>query len=450
MNMLTLKELTQEPGAPTGYDTVIVAAPDVQGRLFGRRIPLRQFRTNPRASVATCRCALAWDIAERLDVPVPWAGWHTGWNDFEIAPDLTTLRRYPGAARTAICLADSCDTTGEPVQIAPRTIMQRQVGKLAERGFTAMFASELEFYLFHQDQRSARLGRFQGLEPTTLVRSDYSIVGQATQEPFLARVRAAMEEAGIPIFACQAEYGLGQWEINLEYADPIEMADRHVIYKAGLKEMALAEGLSVTFMARPFSHDVGSSCHIHVSLWHEGRNVLVGEEDGSLSDFGRNFLGGLLAHLGDVALFYAPYVNSYKRHGRDEGGGVIGWGYDNRTVAVRVTGSGPSLRFEIRYPGADVNPYLAYSAAIASGLDGLDRRLDPGEPVKGNGSEVARLIRTSSSLGDAVRQFEESDFVCRCFGEDVRTHYATLCRAEWKEYLETVTDWELLRAFEIA
>lgn len=443
MSTLRVEEL--ESGR---YDTVVVAAPDVQGRLFGRRLPARRFVSDPIQQVDICVCTLVWDIAEHPGFTIPFAGAHTGWQDIFLRPDLATLRPYPGVEGTAICIADIFDEDGELLEIAPRTMLRRQVERAAGLGFDVVMASELEFYLFRGDQRTARLSRFRDLEPTTLIRSDYSIVGQAVQEPFIRRIRGEMEAAGIPIWACQAEYGLGQWEVNLEHTHPVEMADRHVIYKAGVKEMALQHELTPTFMARP-NEDMGSSGHLHVSLWRGGDPAFA--EGGHPSVAAKSFLGGLMAHLDDTALFFAPYVNSYKRHlTEDFGGGINAWGFDNRTIALRVVGHGPSLRIEHRYPGADANPYLAAAAIIAAGLDGVERSLDPGPPFVGNAYESPALSRTPESLLDALTGFESSEFVASTFGKEVVEHYAAHARGEWTGYLRAVTDWEVLRAFEQA
>jgi glutamine synthetase len=445
--MLALDELAKHD-----YDTIIIASTDVQGRIFGRRIPLRRFLENPSEGTDICTCALVWDITENLSQSVPFAGYHTGWHDFHLQPDLQTLRPYPGVTGTAIVMADIVDEHGDLLEIAPRTILRRQVERAQEHGFQVALATELEFYLFRGDARTARLHRFQDLEPSTLVRSDYSIVGQAGQEPFIRRIRQEMEAADIPILACQAEYGLGQWEVNFEHTNALEMADRHVIYKAGIKEMALQEGLTLTFMAKPVATDMGSSCHIHCSL-HTNDMPVFPAESGSHhpSDLARHFIGGQMQHLNESALFFASYVNSYKRHASEDfGGGINRWGFDNRTVAFRVVGAGPSLHLEHRYPGADVNPYLAAAAVIAAGLDGIDRDIDPGSPFVGNAYVATDLPRTPVSLGEALQVFEASEFIASSFGQDIVRHYAAHARGEWLGYLNTVTDWELIRAFDLA
>lgn len=447
-----MASLTVEELGSGGYDTVIIAATDVQGRLFGRRIPARRFLSNPSGHVDVCTCALVWDIAEGPEVATPFAGFHTGWHDFFLVPDLTTLRPYPEVEGSAICLADIHDEHGEPLQMAPRQILRRQVERAASLGYDMVMATELEFYLFRDDLRLARLKGFRDLEPTTLIRSDYSIVGAGVQEPFIRRIRGEMEAAGIPIWACQAEYGLGQWEVNLEHTDPLEIADRHVVYKAGVKEMALREGLAISFMARPVGSEPGSSCHFHVSLWREGRSAFAeGPGARQLSEVGRSFLGGLMSHLDESSLFLAPYVNSYKRHlTEDFGGGINAWGHDNRTLTFRIVGEGPSLHIEHRYAGADVNPYLGAAVILAAGLDGVERSLDPGPPFVGNAYADQELSRAPESLSEALKAFEGSSFVVETFGKDVVEHYAAHARAEWSQYLRAVTDWEVLRAFENA
>jgi glutamine synthetase len=436
---------------PNQFGTVIVAATDVQGRLFGRRAPVKRFVDELKDGVDICTCALAWDIAQDLGNGMTFEGGRSGWNDFRIIPQLDTLRRYPGTPDTAICMADVVDEDGKPVEEAPRSVLRRQLDRANKAGYRVVLASELEFYLFHGSSEQLRREDFRRLEPTTLVRSDYSIVGQGVQEPFIGRIRQEMEAAGIEILACQAEYGLGQWEVNFAHSAALEMADRHVVYKAGLKELALQQGLSATFMARPLSTDMGSSCHLHCSLWKGKSPVFPSGDPRRLSDRGRQFVAGLLEHVDETAIFHAPYVNSYKRHMPDDfGGGIKAWGHDNRTVAVRVVGNGDSLHVEFRYPGADANPYLAAAAMIASGLDGIERGLDPGEPCQENAYETGRdWGKTPRSLADATAAFRGSRFNRDTFGEKVVAFYAAHAEAEWLGYLTAVTDWELRRAFEL-
>jgi glutamine synthetase len=438
-----------------GYETLIVAAPDFHGRLFGKRIPVRRFAEQPDEYPNVCTCALTYDVTQTNmegGEPIPFAGFHTGWHDFRLRPDLATLRPWPAGNGTAIVLADLVDEDGELLQFAPRALLREQAELARQQGLTILLGSELEFYAFREDLRSARQRGFAGLEPTTLIHTDHRIVGQAALEPFMALLRREMSAAGIPVYASQAEHGLGQWEINLDYADVLEMADRHVIYKEGIKELAIREGLSVTFMARPSQAEPGSSCHLHCSARTLDGEPVFPESPGSalFSAAGRGFLAGLMTHLDETALWFAPYVNSYKRHAIPFSGAVNAWGRDNRTLAFRVVGSGPSLRVENRYPGADVNPYLAAAAMIAAGLDGVQHGLDPGPAVEGNAYDQPGLARPPASLGRAIELFETSSFMQAAFRKETLANYAAHARNEWEAYLTQVTDWEVLRAFELA
>ncbi len=449
--MLTLDDLT-----PDRFDTVVVAAAEPTGRLFGRRVPARRFlRDGDAYRLPICTSALAWDIAQEPVAETTFAGFHTGWHDVVLHPDLRTLRPYPAAERTAVVMADVHTDDGEPVELAPRWMLTRQVERARAAGFDVLLGSELEFYLFRVSSQDARKAGFRDLEPATLVRSDYSIVGQGGMEPFIALVRDRMERAGIHVDACQAEYGLGQFEVNLEHADALETTDRHAIYKASVKELAAQQGLSATFMAKPVGADMGSSCHLHASLVKVADDMPLFPTTSGRSDRSatmQTFLGGLMEHLSETALLYAPFVNSYKRHLGEMAfaGGPIAWGLDNRTVTFRVVGSGPSLRIEHRFAGADANPYLAAAALVAAGLDGMERSRDPGPPVEGDAAARPDVPRAPASLGEAIGTFAGSDWVAATFGKDVVEHYAAMARAEWRAYLRSVTDWEIDRGFENA
>ena len=444
--MLTLADL--QTG---GYDTVVVATADAYGQLAGQRLPARRFVADPEAGVDLNAYLLTHDLGGEPQ-PVSFAGAHTGWASVRLQPELATLRPYPGAPGTAVCLADVVGAAGEPVPVAPRTVLRRQVEAARRLGYEVALGSELEFYLYRGHPQETRRRRFRDLEPTSLTRVVYTVAGQAAEEPFLRGVRAAMEAAGISVAGCQAEFGLGQWEVTLQHAEALEMADRHLLYKAGVKELALRAELTATFMAKPVADDLGSSCHLHCSLRAGARPVFPdGPGSGRLSPIGQHFLGGVLGRLPELALCFAPFVNSYKRHGPGlVSGGAVCWGADNRTAAVRVIGAGDSLRLELRYPGADANPYLAAAALIAAGLDGIATERDPGPPIAGDADSRDDLAHTPASLSEALAAFEASAFAAAAFGEEVVAHYAALARAEWAAYLKTVTDWELLRAFELA
>ena len=430
-----------------------MASPDTHGRLFGRRIPAARFLKDPTLENPICNVALAWDIDQRLPDNPPFGGTPSGLSDVFLRPDLQTLRQYPGAKGVAICLCDVSDREGNLIPIAPRTILHRRINDARQLGYKLIYGPELEMYIFKGDVWTARNEGFRNLVPTNLTRVDYSIFG--SDEPFIDSVRSAMEAAGIPIYSYQAEYGLGQWEIDLEHSEALPMADRQVVFKTAVKEMARRAGLSVTFMAKPVSAEIGSSCHFHCSLWTDQGSAALPDNDEpeGLSSVGKHFVGGLMRHLDETSLFFAPYVNSYKRQIGGRGGfgtGLIAWGFDNRTGTFRVTGSGSNSRVEHRYAGADTNPYVAVGAILAAGMDGIRKAIDPGPAVKGDAYAQPGLRHAPASLGEALAAFEQSAFVAETFGTDVRSHYASQGRQEWQAYLSTVTDWEVQRGFERA
>ncbi len=443
--MLALDDLE-----PSGFHTVAVATPDTQGRPVGRTLPLRRYLANPEAGVDIASYALVYDLAGIPLQDSPFAGAHTGYHDIRLRPDLATLRPYPGVPGTAICIANVVDGAGSEVPIAPRAMLRHQIDLATRASYEPLLATELEFYLFQNDLREARRRGYRDLEPTTPVRSTYGIAPAIAQLPFLNSISEAMSAAGIPVGSAQTEAGRGQWEVNLPHTDPLSAADHHLLFKLCVKEFARQSGHSVSFMARPVPDDLGSSCHIHCSLVADGLPVFpAAQGSSSLSSVGQNFLGGLLSHLAETAIFFAPNANSYKRHAPGfAAGGVNAWGLDNRSVALRVAGHGDSLRLEHRYPGADANPYLAAAAIIAAGLHGIASTLDPGPPTDGDADARRDLPRTPASLGDALTAFEQSAFVREAFGVDAATHYAAHARAEWAAFLAAVTDWEIVRGFE--
>ena len=266
-------------------------------------------------------------------------------------------------------------------------------------------------------------------------------------EDYVGAARRALRDSDIPVENSKGEAAIGQHELNIRYADALTMADRHVVMKQGMKELADALGVSVTFMAKPDASQPGNSCHIHLSLWHNDRNAFA-EEGGSRSDVFRWFLGGWMHHAADLMPFVAPTINSYKRY-QDQSWAPtrLAWSTDNRTAGFRVVGSGPSLRIENRIPGGDVNPYLVYAAAIASGLDGIENQIEPPAEFSGDvySSDVQRVPGT---LRDATDRFAASTAARRFFGDLVVDHYAHHLRSELAAHDAAVTDWEMARYFE--
>ncbi len=451
--MLTREELCARVEADE-IDTVLVVFPDLYGRLMGKRFDAEFFLAEGvEHGTHACDYLLTVDMEMTPVAGYRFANWERGYGDFHLAPDLGTLRVAAWLPKTAFVLCDLLDVRSHAlVAVAPRSILRAQLARLAEAGYTAQAASELEYYLFRDSYRDAAKKGYAGLEPAGWYLEDYHALQGTREEPFTQAVRRHLRDSGVPVENSKGEWGLGQHELNVRYAEALAMADRHVVYKQCLKEVADAQGLSVTFMAKPYADRAGSSCHVHLSLWSGGKNAFAGERElGPVrgSDPFRWFLGGFLAHANEVMPFYAPTVNSYKRFQAGSWAPTrLAWSYDNRTAGFRVVGGGPSLRIECRIPGADCNPYLAFAAALASGLDGIAQKLEPPAMFAGDMYKAVELERVAASLRDATDVFEKSAFARAAFGAEVVEHYAHFFRTEQEQYDKAVTDWERQRYFE--
>lgn len=434
-------------------DTVIVAFTDHYGRLMGKRFDAGFFLDSAaRDGSHACNYLLTVDIEMEPVAGYDYSNWALGYGDFHLVPDLRTLRRAGWCSATAVVICDLANPDDHtPVSVAPRSILRRQLERLADRGLAANAASELEFYLFDESYRQANTTAYAELTPAGWYSEDYDLLQGARIEPYVGAARRALTASNIPVETSKGETGRGQHELNIRYAEILEMADRHTLMKYGMKELADQQGVSVTFMAKPHSDQAGSSCHIHLSLVDVvGSNVFADERGpGITTDVFRWFLGGWMARLPELMVCYAPTVNSYKRYVDDSWAPTrIAWANDNRTAGFRIVGSGSSLRIECRIPGADVNPYLAFAAAIGSGLDGIDRQTEPPERFDGDVYRAEALPRVASNLEEATEAFAASAFAREMFGDDVVDHYAHFHRTEAAAARRAVTDWERMRYFE--
>ncbi len=450
----TLKRMV----ADDEIETVIAAFPDMYGRLVGKRFVGRYFVDDVLPNgMHCCDYLLACDIA--MD-PVPgyaFTSWAKGYGDFHPIPDFETMRIASWQNKTAIVLCDVYyENRHELVPFAPRSILQKQVARAAEHGFLPMAASELELYVFDDSYDTATQKGFINIKPIGNVIEDYHIL-QGTKEEFLiGDIRAHLEKSGIPCESSKGEWGPGQQEIGLRYADAIEMADRHSIYKHMAKEIAWKHGKAVTFMAKWDERYAGSSCHIHMSLWDtKGKKALFDgkEKLGSIrcSPTFRHFLGGWMKHIRELFAFYAPYPASYKRYVAGSFAPTgIAWSFDNRTAGFRIVGSGPSLRIECRAPGADANPYLAFAATLAAGLDGIENHVEPPPAFEGDVYAARDLPHMPHTLNESIHALAGSTWARGIFGEDVIDHYLHFFRTEQRKFDSVVTDWERRRYFEMA
>jgi glutamine synthetase len=425
-------------------DTVVVAFTDMQGRLMGKRVHAEFFlEESADHGVEGCNYLLALEM--EMD-PVPGyalTSWEQGYGDFRLSPDLATLRRIPWLEGTALVLADVLAHDGSDVKPSPRQVLKAQVERAEALGYTPMFGSELEFYLLRETYEEAHAKHYRDLTPSVPYILDYHILATSYDEPLLRQIRNGMHRAGVRVESSKGEAWPGQQEINFRYADAVTMADNHVIYKNGAKEIAHLNGCSITFMAKPDHTWIGSSCHIHSSLWRDDENAFAGE-----SDVFKQYLAGQIAALKELAIFVAPTINSYKRFAAGSWAPTtLAWGHDNRTCGFRIVGHGAALRAETRIPGGDVNPYLAFAALLAAGLHGIESELELPPALEGNAYE-SDAERFPHSLREAISALEAGSVGRAAMGDEVIDHYLNYARTEQRLFDEVVTCYERERMFE--
>ncbi|MFH8444123.1 gamma-glutamylethanolamide synthetase GlnA4 [Streptomyces sp. NPDC018026] len=428
-------------------DTVVLAFPDMQGRLQGKRFAARFFLDEVlQHGTEGCNYLLAVDADMNTVDGYAMSSWDRGYGDFAMRADPATLRRLPWNEGTAMVVADLAWEDGSPVLAAPRQILRRQLERLAGHGYTAQVGTELEFIVFRDTYEHAWDAGYRGLTPANQYNVDYSVLGTGRVEPLLRRIRIEMAGAGLTVESAKGECNPGQHEIAFRYDEALVTCDQHAVYKTGAKEIAAQEGMSLTFMAK-YNEREGNSCHIHLSLADaDGRNAMA--DGAGMSDVMRHFLAGQLVALREFSLLYAPHINSYKRFQPGSfAPTAVAWGHDNRTCALRVVGHGRSLRFENRLPGGDVNPYLAVAGLVAAGLHGVEQRLELPEPCPGN-AYAADFEHVPTTLREAAELWENSTLAKAAFGDEVVAHYRNMARVELDAFDAAVTDWELRRSFE--
>lgn len=446
MNLAALKTKVRQGE----IDTVIVAAPDVFGRLVGKRSTAPLF-LDQVARHGTHGCNYLLTVNMEMDPMEGFqlANWEKGFGDFGLRPDLDTLRLLPWQPATALVLCDFHHHDGGLVAEAPRSVLRGQLSALARRRLRCCIASELEFFLFNKNYHAAFEAGYRNLAPASDYRIDYHILQPTRDEPLMRAVRNGMVAARVPIETSKGEWGRGQHEINFVYDEPVTMGDMHVIFKHGVKELAEQHGKSVTFMAKYAAQEPGSSCHIHISLWQGSRNLFWDSSAHAGSRLFRQFLGGLMKYSPELCYFYSPSINSYKRYQPASWAPTkMAWSTDNRTVGFRVVGEGGSFRIENRMPGADANPYLAFAAMLAAGIAGLDEGLDCGEEYAGNAYVDPKLASLPRTLGEAAQLLDSSRLARQALGDAVVDFYTHTARLEVQAFDNAVTDWERVRYFE--
>ncbi len=446
---MTLKQLTQ--AVRTGnIDTVLVGFPDPFGRLVGKRFRA-DFFLDHVAKHGTHGCNYLLTVNLDMD-PLDGfkvANWDAGFGDFAFRPDLSTLRGLPWQPGAAFVLCDYTRDDGTLVAEAPRSVLRRQVDRIAKRGLTCYCASELEFYLFNQTYHAANQNGYRDLQPSSDYRIDYHLMQPTRDEALMRAIRNGMTAARVPVESSKGEWSRGQHEVNFTYAEPVPMADMHVVFKQGVKEIAEQHGKAISFMAKYAPGEAGNSCHLHLSLWKAGKPLFWEAKTGRGSKLFRQFLGGLMKYSPELCLFFGPTINSYKRYQPGSWAPTrMAWATDNRTTGFRIVGHGPSFRIENRMPGADANPYLAFAAMLVAGLAGVEGDLDCGDEYLGNAYVDSKLARLPASLRDATDLFEQSELARAAFGDEVVEFYVHHARLEEKAFNDAVTDWEKRRYFE--
>ncbi|MEZ6119990.1 MAG: glutamine synthetase family protein [Pirellulaceae bacterium] len=434
-------------------DTVIAAFPDCYGRLVGKRFDANFFVDEvAQHGTHACNYLLTVDMEMEPVAGYAFSNWESGYGDFHLVPDQPTLRKASWLEKSAIILCDLHADDHSRIAPAPRNLLRHQIDRLAELGLAAKAGSEVEYFILNDSYRQAKEKAYHNLPAASQYIEDYHLLQGTREEPLNAAARRHLAQSGIQVECTKGEWGLGQHELNLKYTDVLEMADRQSLYKQCMKELADSLGISVTFMAKYRSDQAGSSCHIHVSLWNQQTNAFVGDQDYAglaCSDLFRWFLGGWMQMVPEVMVFYAPTVNSYKRYQAGSWAPTrLAVAHDNRTAGFRVVGSGNSLRIECRIPGADCNPYLTYAAALASGLYGIENKIEPPEPFVGDAYHAQQVPLVPLSLSDATQRFQNSEFAKQAFGADVHSHYVHFFRTEQAAFEKAVTDWERIRYFE--
>ena len=446
MNLPTLKTKI----AKGEIDTVITVFPDVFGRLVGKRFTGKFFLDHV-AGHGTHGCNYLLTVNMEMDPMDGFqlANWDKGFGDFEMRPDLNTLRVLPWQPGTAMVLCDLLHQDGSPVAEAPRSLLNRQLERVAGRQLKCYCASELEFFLFNQTYHDLFVADYRNLVPSSDYRIDYHTMQPTRDEPILRAVRNDMTAARVPVESSKGEWGRGQHEVNFVYDQPIPMADMHVLFKQGMKEIAAQYGKAVTFMPKLAANEVGSSCHIHISLWRGERNAFWDSKAKAGSPLFRQFLGGLMKYSPELCFFFAPSINSYKRYQAASWAPTkMAWSHDNRTVGFRVVGQGNAFRIENRMPGADANPYLSFAGMLAAGLAGVEEQLDCGKDYRGNAYIDDKLRALPRTLRDAADLLDQSKLARRAFGDNVVNFYVHTARLEVQAFNDAVTDWERTRYFE--
>jgi glutamine synthetase len=416
---------------------------DIDGLLRGKYISREKFESASKGGLGFCDVIFGWDLADELYDNVKYTGWHTGYPDAHAVVDLATRRHIPWEPNTDFYLLDLVNADGSLLPLAPRNVLKRVIGQAHQAGYEPYFAAEFEFWLFEETPRTVRDKGYRQLTSLTPGMFGYSIVRASSQTPLVHDLLDQLRAFDCELEGLHTETGPGVYEAAIAVDKALAAADKAALFKTAVKEIAQRHGLMATFMAKWNAALPGSSGHLHQSLWDSSRNLFA--TDPRLMNA---YIAGLAHHLPAMMALYCPTVNSYKRTVPGTWAPVNAtWGVDTRTAAIRALPGGPkSSRVELRITGADINPYLAIAASLASGLDGIANAMEPAAPVKNAYSANAPALPLN--LRDASRALDSSEFAHKALGTEFVSHYCATREWEWRQFSKSVTSWELERYFE--
>jgi glutamine synthetase len=424
-----------------GVRAVRVQYADLHGICRGKDIPAGAFPDSAKDGISFVEAIMTVDLRHNVI-----AGFEKGFPDLHGRPDLATLVRLPWQPDIATCIVDLEDpTTHQPHPLDGRGALKRVLARYAELGISPVVGPELEFYLCEPDSGSP-----SGFRPYARQDSPvYTVGDRGDPKGVVSRMMEAAVSLGLGAIAAGHEYGRGQFEINLRHTTALDSADRAFRFKEMVKELAARDGLRATFMGKPWNDDEGSGFHLHVSLRDgEGGNTCADPAgEAGLAAVSRHFIAGLLEHAPAMMAVFNPTVNSYRRLNAETLVPTrVCWGHDNRFVLVRVPPErSEATRMEIRLGDGTANPYLACTAALAAGLDGIRRELEPPEPLEGlihDLPEEQKGAQLPTGLGDALAALVADEVIGEAMGPELVGTFKTLKEAELQRFRAWVTDWE--------
>lgn len=446
----TLEELRRSEHAK-----IRVAITDIDGVLRGKYLHKEKFLSAAETGFGFCNVVFGWDSADACYDNATYTGWHTGYPDAQVRLDLGTYRPVPWEGNVPFFLGDFEDASGRPLGVCPRQLLRKVLARVRKAGYLPKCGFEYEWFNFKETPQSLAAKNYLSPEPLTPGMFGYSVLRASLNQPYVAALVDQLRLFGVPLEGIHTETGPGVYEACILYSEALEAADRAVLFKTGVKEIAYRHGIVASFMAKWNARLPGSGAHIHLSLWNGPgeKNLFYDDADPfRMTPLFRSWIAGQLQALPDLLPLFAPTVNSYKRL-------VDGywsptkptWGVDNRTTAVRVIpGSAKSTREEVRIAGADLNPYLALAASLASGLYGIEKNLElSAKPVTGSAYKDETTPRLPRSLQEATARLARSALARELLGDEFVDHFVKTREWEWSQFQDAVTDWEMKRYFEI-